>query len=47
MITNTFEMLTPRFVGGILQLGGTILNTSRSPQFRKRKESRRQAKLLP
>ncbi|UCD26537.1 MAG: 6-phosphofructokinase [Candidatus Bathyarchaeota archaeon] len=36
LITNTSTVLTPRSVGGILQLGGTILNTSRSPQFRKR-----------
>ena len=34
LITNTFEMLTPRSVGGILQLGGTILYTSRCPLFR-------------
>ena len=36
LITNTFRPLTPRSVGGILQLGGTILRTSRCPMFRKR-----------
>lgn len=36
LITNTFGPLTPRSVGGIIQLGGTILRTSRCPQFRKR-----------
>jgi len=36
LMTNTFESLTPRSVGGILQLGGTILHTSRCPQFKKR-----------
>ncbi len=36
LMTNTYVTLTPRSVGGILQLGGTILNTSRSPQFRRR-----------
>ena len=36
LLTNTFRRLTPRNVGGILHLGGTILRTSRSPEFRKR-----------
>ena len=36
LMTNAFTVLTPRSVGGILHLGGTILNTSRCPQFRKR-----------
>jgi 6-phosphofructokinase 1 len=35
LITNRFRMLTPRNVGGILHVGGTILRTSRSPEFRK------------
>ena len=35
LLTNTFRLLTPRSVGGIIQLGGTILRTSRCPQFRK------------
>lgn len=36
LVTNTFRKLTPRSVGGILQLGGTILYTSRCREFRKR-----------
>jgi 6-phosphofructokinase 1 len=36
LMTNTFRRLAPRNVGGILHLGGTILRTSRSPEFRKR-----------
>ena len=35
LITNSFEILRPRSVGGILQLGGTILYTSRCPEFRR------------
>jgi 6-phosphofructokinase 1 len=35
LIKNKFRKLTPRSVGGILHLGGTILRTSRSPEFRK------------
>ncbi|UCE29371.1 MAG: 6-phosphofructokinase [Candidatus Bathyarchaeota archaeon] len=34
LIANTFKPLTPRSVGGILQLGGTVLRTSRCPRFR-------------
>ena len=34
IITNKFRTLTPRNVGGILHIGGTILRTSRSPEFR-------------
>lgn len=34
IISNKFRALTPRNVGGILHLGGTILRTSRSPEFR-------------
>jgi 6-phosphofructokinase 1 len=33
LITNTFRELTPRSVGGIIQLGGTILHTSRCLEF--------------
>ena len=36
LLTNTFKPLTPRSVGGIIHLGGTVLRTSRCPQFRKR-----------
>ena len=34
LMTNTFRTLTPRSVGGIIQLGGTILHTSRCPEFK-------------
>jgi len=46
LITNTFSQLTPRSVGGILQLGGTILHTSRCPQFRKREGIMKAAETL-
>ena len=46
LITNTCRELTPRNVGGILHLGGTILHTSRSPEFRKREGVRRAAEAL-
>jgi 6-phosphofructokinase 1 len=38
--------LTPRSVGGIIQLGGTILHTSRSPEFRTKEGIRRVARNL-
>ncbi len=34
LLTNSFRHLTPRNVGGIIQLGGTILHTSRCPEFK-------------
>ncbi len=34
LMTNMMRPLTPRSVGGIIQLGGTILHTSRSLKFR-------------
>lgn len=34
LINNDFRELTPRSVSGIMQLGGTILYTSRSPDFK-------------
>jgi 6-phosphofructokinase 1 len=46
LITNTFRKLTPRNVGGILHVGGTILRTSRSPEFRKLEGMRKAAKNL-
>jgi 6-phosphofructokinase 1 len=46
LITNTFNALTPRSVGGIIQLGGTILHTSRCPEFRKKEGIRKAAKTL-
>lgn len=36
LMINTFRRLTPRSVGGILHLGGTVLRTSRSPEFKKK-----------
>jgi 6-phosphofructokinase 1 len=33
LMTGTFRRLTPRSVGGILGLGGTVLHTARSPKF--------------
>lgn len=35
LIENMFVELNPRNVGGILHVGGTVLRTSRSPEFRK------------
>lgn len=46
LITNTFESLTPRSVGGILQLGGTILHTSRCLEFRKEEGIKKAVKTL-
>lgn len=34
LIHNRFRLLTPRSVGGIIQTGGTVLLTSRSPEFK-------------
>jgi len=34
LLTDTFKRLTPRSVGGIIQLGGTILRTVRCPEFK-------------
>jgi 6-phosphofructokinase 1 len=33
LLNNNFKRLTPRSVGGIIQLGGTILHTLRCPSF--------------
>jgi 6-phosphofructokinase 1 len=33
LLTNCFRKLTPRDVGGIIQLGGTMLHTLRCPKF--------------
>ena len=35
VLTNTYKRLTPRTVGGIIQLGGTMLHTLRCPEFEK------------
>lgn len=37
LIENEFELLTPKDVGNIIQRGGTILKTSRSPEFLEKK----------
>jgi 6-phosphofructokinase 1 len=36
LLTNNFKRLTPRAVGGIIQLGGTMLHTLRCPNFEKK-----------
>jgi 6-phosphofructokinase 1 len=41
-----FKPLTPRSVGGIIQLGGTILHTSRCSEFKTIKGIRKAAKTL-
>ncbi|MEM3695104.1 MAG: ATP-dependent 6-phosphofructokinase [Candidatus Bathyarchaeia archaeon] len=46
LLTNTFVRLTPRSVGGIIQLGGTILRTSRCPQFKKKEGLKKAAETL-
>ncbi|MDH7477825.1 MAG: ATP-dependent 6-phosphofructokinase [Candidatus Bathyarchaeota archaeon] len=46
LLTNTFRELTPRTVGGIIQLGGTILRTSRCPQFKEKEGLKKAAKTL-
>jgi 6-phosphofructokinase 1 len=43
LINNRFKRLTPRSVGGIIQLGGTILLTSRCPDFKTREGIRKAA----
>jgi 6-phosphofructokinase 1 len=46
LITGTFKPLTPRSVGGIIQFGGTILHTSRCPEFKKLKGIRKAAETI-
>jgi len=46
LITNTFTQLTPRSVSGVLQQGGTILHTSRCPEFKRREGLRKAAGTL-
>jgi len=46
LITNTFTHLTPRSVSGILQLGGTILHTSRCLEFEKKERIGKAAETL-
>ena len=46
LLTNAFRRLTPRSVGGIIQLGGTFLHTSRCPEFRAKEGIRKAAETL-
>jgi 6-phosphofructokinase 1 len=46
LITNIFRPLTPRSVGGIINLGGTILLTSRCQEFREKEGIKRAARTL-
>jgi 6-phosphofructokinase 1 len=46
LITNTCRPLTPRSVGGIIQLGGTILLTSRCAAFKKKEGIKKAAETL-
>lgn len=46
LMTNTFDPLTPRSVGGILELGGTILYTIRSREFKTKEGLRKAAETL-
>jgi 6-phosphofructokinase 1 len=46
LLTNTLRHLTPRSVGGIIQLGGTIMHTLRCLEFEKVEGVRRAAETL-
>ncbi len=46
LISNTCKRLTPRSVGGIIQLGGTMLHTLRCPEFEKEEGVKKAAKTL-
>jgi 6-phosphofructokinase 1 len=46
LLTNTFMPLTPRSVGGIIQLGGTILRTSRCLEFKAKEGIKKAAETL-
>ena len=46
LLTNTFRHLSPRSVGSIMQLGGTILRTSRCPEFKTDEGLEKAAKTL-
>jgi 6-phosphofructokinase 1 len=46
LLTNSFRKLTPRSVGGIIQLGGTILHTLRCPSFEEQGAVEKAAKTL-
>jgi 6-phosphofructokinase 1 len=46
LLTNRFRRLTPRAVGGIIQLGGTMLYTQRCPNFEKKECVKKAAETL-
>jgi 6-phosphofructokinase 1 len=46
LLTNNFKKLTPRSVGGIIQLGGTMLHTLRCPGFEKEEGVEKAAETL-
>ncbi len=46
LISNTFIQMTPRTVSGILQLGGTILHTSRCLEFERKEGIEKAAETL-
>lgn len=46
LLTNSFRCLNPRNVGGIIQLGGTILHTLRCPEFKTEEGLKKAAETL-
>jgi 6-phosphofructokinase 1 len=46
LIDDNFRHMTPRSVGGIIHLGGTILRTARCPEFKTQEGIKRAAKTL-
>ncbi|HKZ88371.1 MAG TPA: 6-phosphofructokinase [Candidatus Bathyarchaeia archaeon] len=46
LIKNNFKHLTPRSVGGLIQLGGTMLHTARCPEFKTEEGLEKAAKTL-
>ena len=46
LLTNNFKRLTPRAVGGIIQLGGTMLHTLRCPKFEEKEGVKKAAEIL-
>src|SRR5208337_4189080 len=46
LLNNSFRRMTPRTVGGIIQLGGTILHTLRCPSFEEEGSGEKAAETL-
>jgi 6-phosphofructokinase 1 len=46
LLTNTFKLLGPRSVSGIINKGGTMLYTSRCPEFKKKESVLKAAETL-